>query len=352
MGGPQDEDKFTSLLKCIKKTGKFYNQEIGIDVAYCMKNYDQFDETGSEDQNKEEEENSSNYKILLPIFIVTVVCQLLGVYSNETDLSNDSLTEETKNILRHELDGIEEAPIQKPCLCALPEISMGSSKDLTSHDTIGLSQSVSQLTVKEAVNKIECGLQNLTSNEHIEPTGAKLILKVGGEEYNLKSKEDLQRWKERTFALKPNLNGSHSLPTEMSRLLPESSNHLSNTLRSISSSSSASITIVTSAKAKSANCIDNISNEFKFDENLELDTAEGDQKEFHGDNDNLRKARTDINIHDPLKPIPTVLEHPIVDKNGKKLKRIFIPGRGWVASKVLESEKQELYGSISNVSTD
>ncbi|CCH45515.1 putative secreted protein [Wickerhamomyces ciferrii] len=56
----------------------------------------------------------------------------------------------------------------------------------------------------------------------------------------------------------------------------------------------------------------------------------------------LRKARTDLNVHNPEKPVPSVLDHPMIDKKGKPLRRIFIPGRGWVSAKALEQEKLEL----------
>lgn len=65
----------------------------------------------------------------------------------------------------------------------------------------------------------------------------------------------------------------------------------------------------------------------------------------------LKRARTDINIHDPNKPIPSVLNHPIVDKNGNKLKRIFIPGRGWVSNKLLRQEREDLLKSFSSATT-
>ncbi|KAH3669201.1 hypothetical protein WICMUC_005040 [Wickerhamomyces mucosus] len=55
------------------------------------------------------------------------------------------------------------------------------------------------------------------------------------------------------------------------------------------------------------------------------------------------KARTDINIHDASKPIPTVLNYPAIDKKGKRMKRIFIPGRGWISVKTLEREKYDLF---------
>lgn len=55
-----------------------------------------------------------------------------------------------------------------------------------------------------------------------------------------------------------------------------------------------------------------------------------------------RKAREDINIHDPFKPVPSILDHPVVDGRGKPLRRIFIPGRGWVSSKTLALEKSML----------
>lgn len=55
-----------------------------------------------------------------------------------------------------------------------------------------------------------------------------------------------------------------------------------------------------------------------------------------------KRARTDINIHDPSKPVPSVLNYPTVDKNGKLLRRIFIPGRGWVSARTLELEREQL----------
>lgn len=57
---------------------------------------------------------------------------------------------------------------------------------------------------------------------------------------------------------------------------------------------------------------------------------------------NLKKARDDINIHDPNQPVPSVLDYQVVDKKGRPLRRIFIPGRGWVSRKVLESERTAL----------
>ena len=60
--------------------------------------------------------------------------------------------------------------------------------------------------------------------------------------------------------------------------------------------------------------------------------------------DNLypKRARDDINIHDPTKPVPSILNHPVFDVRGKPLRRIFIPGRGWVSSKTLALEKSML----------
>jgi hypothetical protein len=61
----------------------------------------------------------------------------------------------------------------------------------------------------------------------------------------------------------------------------------------------------------------------------------------------LRKARTDVNINDPTKPIPSVLSHPTTDKRGNPLKRIFIPGRGWISTKALQLERESLLQNLN-----
>lgn len=59
-------------------------------------------------------------------------------------------------------------------------------------------------------------------------------------------------------------------------------------------------------------------------------------------NQEPKRARTDVNIRNPNKPVPSVLDYPTVDKNGKPLRRIFIPGRGWVSARSLEQEREQL----------
>lgn len=60
------------------------------------------------------------------------------------------------------------------------------------------------------------------------------------------------------------------------------------------------------------------------------------------------RARTDINIHDPTKPVPSVLHFPLTNNQGKTHHRVFLPGRGWLSVKELEKERHELLTLLSH----
>lgn len=267
-------------------------------------------------------EDDQHFQVFLLVFISILVCQLI---SHTLDQENiPQYNGDTSRDLSLDLYGIEDRYIESPSYIFALDNSDGLARTQAESSS---KVNDGQIVVKDIVNPTDSKIKEHKDEETFSRN--RLILKIGNEEFDLKNKSDLERWKKRSW--KSN-KGSKSLPAEF--IDPKQKPGEADTIRSASTTSTSSITIVTSAKSKSAGYV----------ENLSLDGSKtGEQAR----NESFKKARTDINIHDPLRPIPTALEHPTVDKKGKKFKRIFLPGRGWVAAKILESEKKELFGLLS-----
>jgi hypothetical protein len=135
------------------------------------------------------------------------------------------------------------------------------------------------------------------------PLERRLVVNLGDEVYDLYKQKDMERWKGRFKSDRTPWDSS--LVIDLDSPLDESISAIPTT------------TVISTAEARESNYIPEVST-IKC------------------------KARTDINVVDESKPLPSVLSHPTTNSKGQKLRRVFLPGRGWVHAKALEEERRIL----------
>jgi hypothetical protein len=135
------------------------------------------------------------------------------------------------------------------------------------------------------------------------PPQRRLVVNLGNEVYDLYKQKDMERWKGRFKSDRTSWDSS--LVIDLDSPLEESISAMPTT------------TIISTAEKRESNYIPEVST-IKC------------------------KARTDINVVDESKPLPSVLSHPKTNSKGQKLRRVFLPGRGWVHAKALEEERRVL----------
>lgn len=132
-----------------------------------------------------------------------------------------------------------------------------------------------------------------------------LIVNLNGEVYDLHKTEDLERWKRRFNRPPADQTWHESLVIDLASPLEES-------LESSASTPPPSICTVPEQAQEPTSVVE----------------------------------CSDMNS--PRMPEPSVLSHPLVGKNGKRLRRVFIPGRGWVHAKLLDLEREALLSLLEH----
>lgn len=171
----------------------------------------------------------------------------------------------------------------------------------------------------------------------------KVVIQTSEERFDLNLTGDQLKWKEH-FAKSQTPTAVHDWSREDTRdydvYTKNSSTNASNATTNTTSTTNSTGTVIKVTESPSKWMWRQQTRELVSKESLQTK-----DKEISVSIENTKPyttARCDINIHDPNKPVPSVLNHPKFDRNGKPLKRVFIPGRGWVSSKMLEKERLEL----------